>query len=394
VYDQVATAMRIHVAPVATAVTVLFAAAPEPAALGSEAAQPRRYAVDQAWPQALPRNWELGPVTGLAVDAQDHVWVLHRPPAGVPPVFELGPDGRLLSSWGGPGAGFDWPEWPGSISVDRAGTVWIAASGPPEALPPDAAARASATRDAHVLKFTRAGRFVLQIGRSGEPGQVDSQTRLNRPAAAVADAATNEVFVADGGSSQRVAVFDATTGAYKRHFTVPEKLIHRTGVLVKDGLMAHAVRPFTRLSGLALSPDGRVYIADRATSTVHVFEKSGSTLTFGVLPPQTAGLGSIWGMSLSRDPQQHLLFVANGDDSQVMVLNRRNFFVQAQFGSAGTEPGTFRRLSAVAVDSRGVVYTGESYEGHRVQKFIPMLKDQSRSRAIHRWSTGPDHSKP
>lgn len=358
-----------------TAVTLVWSAAwlviARPDASSS---QPSRYSVERTWPRPLPSGWTVGPVTGLAVDAQDHVWVLHRAPAGVPPVLELDPDGRLLNSWGGPGAGFEWPEWPGSISVDRADAVWIAASGPPDVIPPDAAAHHSETRDAHVLKFTRTGRFVLQIGRSGEPGEIDSHTRLNRPAAAVADAATNEVFVAYGGSSQRVVVFDATSGAYKRHFTVPEKLIHRTGVLAKEGLMAHAVRPFTRLSALALSPDGRVYVADRATSTVHVFEKSGSTLTFGVLPPQTAGLGSIWGMNLSRDPQQSLLFVANGDDSQVIVLNRHNFFVQAQFGTAGTESGAFRRLSAVAVDAKGAVYTGESYEGHRLQKFNRAFK--------------------
>ena len=37
------------------------------------------YSVDAAWPKPLPNNWTLGQVAGIAVDARDHVWLIHRP---------------------------------------------------------------------------------------------------------------------------------------------------------------------------------------------------------------------------------------------------------------------------------------------------------------------------
>jgi DNA-binding beta-propeller fold protein YncE len=215
--------------------------------------------VDPLWPKPLPNHWLLGSVTGVAVDSRDHVWVVHRgydsmtarteigaatnPKTAdeccvpAPPVLEFDAAGTLVGHWGGPGTGYEWPVSPGGITVDAQGNVWIAAAGPPE-IPGSANARpgrstttasTSATStgrgaaspakprpvDAHVLKFDRTGKFLLQIGKSGAVGGDDSTAALHRPAGTAVDVAANEVYVADGFVNRRVVVFDATTGAYK-----------------------------------------------------------------------------------------------------------------------------------------------------------------------------------
>ena len=121
--------------------------------LTSGAQAPPTYEVDPIWPKPLPNHLLLGSVTGVAVDAQDHIWVVHRgydsmtarteigaatnPKTAdeccvpAPPVLEFDAAGTLLNHWGGPGDKYDWPVSPGGIAVD-AQSVWIAAAGPPE----------------------------------------------------------------------------------------------------------------------------------------------------------------------------------------------------------------------------------------------------------------------
>ena len=146
------------------------------------------FQVDPFWPKPLPNHWILGSVTGVAVDAQDHVWLVHRgfdsltarteaglatnPPtaetccAPAPPVLEFDQAGTLISSWGGPGQGYEWPRTPAGITVDSKGNVWIAGTAQTPAgtagqVPPP-------PRDAQVIKFSRAGKFLLQIGHPGK----------------------------------------------------------------------------------------------------------------------------------------------------------------------------------------------------------------------------------
>ena len=212
-----------------------------------------RFQVDPLWPKPLPNGWVLGSVTGVAVDEQDHVWIVHRgaasltartenglgtdPPTAefccrpAPPVLEFDPAGNLVSSWGGPGDGYDWPESPGGIAVDAKGNVWIAAAGLPRrsagrrpcggrrrAEPRTPPTPAAAPVDAHVLKFSRSGKFLRQIGKPGVTEGNASRTSLNRPAGLEVDAAANELYVADGHGNRRIVVLDATTGEYKRHW--------------------------------------------------------------------------------------------------------------------------------------------------------------------------------
>src|SRR5262245_44828725 len=174
-----------------------------------------QYVVDPLWPKPLPNHWVLGSVTGVAVDSQDHIWIVHRgadslgnnekgailnPPTGccvpAPQVLEFDQAGNLVSHWGGPGQGFDWPQSTGEIAVDHKGNVWIAAAGPP---PPARGGSGASTatprpQDAHALKFSRTGQFLLQIGHAGKVEGSDSQTGLNRPAGVGVDPATGEAY--------------------------------------------------------------------------------------------------------------------------------------------------------------------------------------------------------
>jgi hypothetical protein len=189
---------------------------------GKDDASPPRFSVDANWPKPLPNGWSLGQVSGVATDADDHVWVLQRPRsltedergatlnppqsiccAPAPPVLEFDAAGTLLRSWGGPSVGYDWPQNEHGIHVDAKGFVWITGNG---------------ENDGQVLKFTRDGKFVMQIGKVGpQTGNADL-TRLGQAAGVEVDTGANEVYVADGYYNRRVIVFDSETGAYKRHW--------------------------------------------------------------------------------------------------------------------------------------------------------------------------------
>ena len=137
---------RILVAASATAALLLTACAQAPKQAeahdhgrveGATVAGGPRYAVDATWPKPLPNNWILGQVAGIAVDKNDTIWMIHRPLtltddekgstltpkrskccSAAPPVLQFDRAGNLLRSWGGKGAGFDWPANEHGIYVD------------------------------------------------------------------------------------------------------------------------------------------------------------------------------------------------------------------------------------------------------------------------------------
>jgi hypothetical protein len=344
----------------------LVLAAGWPVSTDTQAPSAPTFQVDPFWPKPLPDPWILGSVTGVAVDAKDHVWVVHRgmhtltarTEAGMatdpktsetccapaPAVLEFDSSGALAGKWGGPGTGYDWPESPGAIRVDAAGHVWIAGTGAaalggrgvkPTQAPPD---------DAHVLKFSRTGQFLLQIGKAGEAGDATSQTRLNRPASIDVDG--DDVYVADAGSN-RIVVFDAAKGEYTRHWAQPG---------------ATCVR---------VARDGMVYACDRKNSRLHVTRKDGTAVKDAVIGKGTGGEGAVWDVAFSPDPEQRYLYVADGVNQKVWILERASLAPVGHVGAGGRWPGHFFGVGAVAVDSKGHLFTGETYEGKRVQKFVP-----------------------
>jgi len=398
---------------------------------------PPAFRVVALWPQPLPEHYVLGSVTGVAVDAQDHIWVTHRgadslegnekgmmanPKTSVlcctaaPFILEFDTAGKLIAHFGGPGPGYQWPQSPGGITVDAKGNVWVAAAGlepappggrgratganaDPDAVGPargragDAPAAPPAGRgrggppvpagppDAHVLKFARDGKFLLQIGTPGKMEGPDSQTTLNRPAAVAVDTGANEVYVADSGN-HRVVVFDSESGAYKRHWGAYGEKPTAAGGGPYDPNAAPS-RQFRDVTCIEIAKDGMVYVCDRTSNRIQVFQKDGKFVKEGIVSKSTMGAtvsgqfgvvsswGSVWDLALSTDPQQRLIFVADGHDKKVIVLQRDTLAEVGGFGSGGRLPGQFLAVSSIAVDSRGNVYTGEQHHGKRVQKWSP-----------------------
>ncbi len=402
-------------------VALLTAAGLGPSTFVTLAAQakatPTTVAVDPLWPKPFPQKnaWILGSVTGVTVDGQDHVWVVHRGvdslqtnekgPAlepwassccfAAPQVLEFDAAGTLLAHWDPKtGTGYDWPHDPAGIAVDDKGNVWIAGGLPASSLPaargrgpapaaagaaPGAArgaapagrgaapAAAAAPADAQVLKFDQTGKFLLQIGKAGKAEGSDSTTGLNKPGGIAVDSAANEVYVADGFGNHRIAVFDATTGAFKRSWGAYGEKPTDADPGAYDPAAAPS-KQFHTVSCVKIAKDGMVYVCDRQNDRIQVFQKDGKFVKEGFVSKTTTGDGSVWDVAFS--PDQRVLYVADGHDKKVWMLDRMSLETIGSFGDGGRYPGLFYGVGSVAVDSKGNVYTGETFDGKRVQKFV------------------------
>src|ERR1700730_11374184 len=341
--------------------------------------------VDPAGPKPLPNRWIVGAVVGVAVDARDHVWIAHRPSTlqpnetrsiwrAAPPVLEFDRDGTLVSSWGGPGPGFEWPQLEHGIYVDRQDHVWLGAGG---------------DKDSHILKFTTQGKFLLQIGHQGQGRGSNDTENLGAAASMVVDEAANELYVADGYVNPPVIVFDATTGAYKRHWGAygkrpDDSYFTQSGEKLPppfSGVVQHENKPsqydpagppppqFRIVHAVQISHDGLVYVCDRTTDRLQVFRKDGTFVQDAFVAKDTLGSGSVWDVGFSVDPRQEFLFVPDGTNQQVYVLERSSLQVVSTFGGAGHWAGQFYGALNLAVNSKGDLFITETYEGKRVQKF-------------------------
>lgn len=345
-----------------------------------------RYEVDPAWPGPLPNQWILGAVVGVAVDARDHVWITHRPSTlqpnetrsiwrAAPPVIEFSPDGTLVSAWGGPGAGYEWPDLEHGIHVDGQNRVWISGGG---------------EKDAHLLQFTRDGTFVKQIGRHGQGTGSHDTRNLGAAAHMVVDDDTDELYVADGYVNHRLIVFDAGTGSYKRHWGAygrppDDGYFTRAGEKLPgpfSGAVQHENKPsqydpdgppppqFRIVHAVRISNDGLVYVCDRTNDRIQVFQKDGTFVREGFVARRTLGSGSVWDIAFSRDPAQRFLIVPDGTNQQIWILDRETLEVMGAFGRAGHWAGQFYGAHNIATDSEGSLFITETYEGKRVQKFV------------------------
>ena len=364
-------------------------------------------AVDPLWPKPFPQKnaWILGSVTGVTVDAQDHIWVVHRGvdslqtnekgPAlepwassccfAAPQILAFDAAGNLISHWEPKsGTGYDWPHDPAGIAVDDQGNVWVAGGLPASSLPAArgrgpapaagappargaAAPAAPAPADAQILKFDKTGKFVLQIGKGGKAEGSDSTTGLNKPGGVAVDSAAHEVYVADGFGNHRIAVFDATTGAFKRSWGAYGEKPTDADPGAYDPIAAPS-KQFHTVSCVKIAKDGMVYVCDRQNDRIQVFQKNGKFVKEAFVSKTTTGDGSVWDIAFS--PDQRVLFVADGHDKKVWMLDRASLETIGSFGDGGRYPGLFYGVGSVAVDSKGNVYTGETFDGKRVQKFV------------------------
>jgi DNA-binding beta-propeller fold protein YncE len=328
-----------------------------------------RFQVDSSWPK-IPNKWVFGWVSSASVDDQDHVWILQRPGTlgadekarAAPPVLEFDAAGNFIQAWGGPGTGYEWPETEHGIYVDPKGFVWIGGSG---------------NNDHQLLKFTKAGKFVMQIGRSGQSKGNKDTRNLGRPSDVWVHPPTNELFVADGYGNKRIIVFDPDTGAFKRMWgafgNVPSD--DAAAVDGPDG-PAQFVPP---VHAARVSNDGRVYVSDRGGKRVQVFTIDGKYVSQVFIgrecnAPACGNGQTAASTAFSPDPQQRFLYVGNRSQSRVMVLDRRTLEILDSFGQAGSAPGQFGTLHHMAVDSKGNLYVTEvtplSPQNRRIQKFV------------------------
>ena len=345
----------------------------------AQAPQAPTFEVDPFWPQPLGNEWILGNVIGVEIDERDHVFIVHRASgdgifgqnteiglkSGVsiastpaPPIIEFDPAGNVVNAWGGPveGAPYTWPSSNHGIEIDHHGNIWIGGNG---------------RGDSHILKFTRDGKFIEQLGTPGiaQPDSNDT-SRFSRVAEVSVVAETNEAFVSDGYGNKRIAVLDATTNEFKRYWGAygnkPEDAEERyryapgkanpqfTGPV-------HCAQP---------SNDGLLYVCDRGDDRIQVFKQDGTFMFEKLIMPETLSQGSTWDISFSTDADQKYIYLADGQNMRVHILLRETLEVLTRFGGGGRQPGLWFAPHSIATDSKGNIYTTETYEGKRIQKFV------------------------
>lgn len=333
------------------------------------------YQVDPSWPH-VPKQWTLGQVAGVAIDSRDHVWIIQRPWSlgtdevalnpeaeccrAAPPVMEFTADGDYVQGWGGAGAGYEWPADEHGIHVDYKDNVWISSAGGP---------RLPEKTENQLLKFTRDGKFLMQIGHRGKSrGSLDTQN-LNNAADMYVYPPTNELFVADGYVNRRVIVYDADNGTFKRMWGA-------YGNRPNDSVSNRPTRSgpgepqFNTVHGVRISRDGHVYVADRLNNRVQIFSIDGKFERELFIERSTVLLGTAFSIAFSEDAAQQFLYVADAGNGRVHLFDRQTLKEVSQFGRIGHYAGQFVFLHNVAVDSRGNVYTAEVGAGRRVQKFV------------------------
>ena len=344
------------------------------AAEGDERAAPR-FEIDPFWPKPLPNHWVLGSAIGVSVDSRDHVWIIHRQqslnaateaPAGrntpsgdccsaAPPVLEFDAEGNLVGSWGGPGEGYDWPTSNHGITVDHMDNLWIGGND---------------VTDAHLLKFSRAGQFLLQLGKPNAGQGSHDEVNFGRVAKISIDAAANEAYVADGYGNKRVVVIDVDTGERKRYWGAYGNRPDDADLGPYDPAAPPAQQFRNPVHCAEPSADGFVYVCDRANDRIQVFRKDGSYVRELMVAPETRGSGSVWDIAFSKDPEQRYIYLADGLNERVYIIEREPMEILTSFGGGGRQPGQFFGVHSIATDSQGNVYTTETYEGKRLQKFV------------------------
>ena len=358
------------------------------------------FAYDPTWPQSpINTDWTFGEVGGIHVDTRGHIWVIQRPWTvfgrelgaargeseccrAAPPVIEFDAMGRVVGAWpplrefhaapgtpagqgftvGGKGetlweavndpGGYDeWGRREHTVYVDHSGFVWIIND-----------------ESQVIYKMTREGRYVAAIGEKGQTSGSNHPRHLGTPAALAVDPKTNELYVADGYGNRRVIVFDAATGAYRRHWGAYGRVPNDSDLGPYDPSAPPARQFRGPVHGIALSHDGLVYVADRSANRIQIFRPDGQFVREAFVAPQTRDLGSAFGVQLSHDAAQRWVYVNDGSNNKIWILRRSDMQILGSFGSAGRLGGQFLSPHSMAVAPDGSIYVGET-RGRRVQKF-------------------------
>ena len=336
------------------------------------------FLVDPLWPKPLPNHWITGNTIGVDVDDRDHIFTVHRNTENMfggrteiglalgvaecctpaPPILEYDIEGNLINAWGGPveGAPYQWPESNHGIEVAANGDVWIGGNGGP---------------DSHVLVFTRDGEYIRTVGVPGEEFDSNSTTAFGRVAEIAIDEDAGEAYFADGYVNKRVAVVDVATGAFKRYWGAYGSTdidddaddTYTPGQPGPDVFRGpvHCAEP---------SNDGLIYVCDRGAERVQIFRPDGTFVSEHIYNPATLAQGSTWDIAFSPDEDQEFIYLADGQNFKISIIDRASMEVLYTFADGGRQPGLFYAPHSIATDSEGNIYTTETYEGKRVQKFL------------------------
>jgi hypothetical protein len=358
------------------------------------------FTLDHNWPKPLPNHWQMGAVDGVFVDSHDLIWVANQSNRlndydlalqkgtgeccnMAPQIIAFDRAGNVVKSWNvsaGPGAcnGYRCLAGVHTVYVDYKGNVWITGH---------------EKGDSQVLKFDYNGKFLLQIGGSQEKGCCGNQdeNNLGGGTGVAVWPTTNEVFITDGYVNRRVVVYDADTGKFKRMWGAyghppPKSTITTESTRgpygpVEAGTMVspEPVRKFegdgatewSTVHAVTITPDGIVWIADRVGNRIQQFHIDGSFIGEAFIDRKSRNMtGTAYSFAFSKAPQRKYVYVADGGNKMVHILNRQSLKEVGSFGSCGGQmPGCFNHLHVAVTDSTGNIYTGEAAAGARLQRW-------------------------
>jgi hypothetical protein len=354
-----------------------------------------QYRVDPFWPKPLPNRWSMQQVTGISVDPMDHVWFLNRPNAPEPDeiggdinpsamlccvrgpeLIEVDQQGNVLSAWGGVGH----PKWPKNsqtVIADSKGNIWISGTNAQDS----------------IIKYSRDGKVLwdfdhrpsAQAEKMPENNQ-ETNFLINKGRFKL-DEVANELYIIQ---QKRVVIYDASTGSFKRGWGghgMPLSEISNDpipGYTWNGGPPPEEKNFVPELHFIDISRDRRVYVGERGANRIQVFTTEGKWLQSIMVSPNTpargcGGVASLKGscgttykVAISSDPQQKYLFVADGHNFVIWMIDRESGKTLGYFGGNGRLAGQLHFPNAVATDSLGNIYTGEVDTGKRIQKFVPV----------------------
>jgi hypothetical protein len=353
------------------------------------------YRVDPFWPKPLPNRWSMQQVTGISVDPMNHVWFLNRPnapepdeiggdgsPSPVlccvrgPELIEVDQQGNVVSAWGGAGH----PKWPinsQTVIADSKGNIWISGTNAQDS----------------IIKYSRDGKVLWDFDHRppAEAGMMPENNQetnfLINKGRFQLDEVANELYIIQ---QKRVVIYDAATGAFKRGWGghgMPLSEISNDpipGYTWNGGPPPEEKNFVPELHFIEISRDRRVYIGERGANRIQVFSTEGKWLQSIMVSPNTpargcggvpslkGSCGTTYKLAISKDPQQKYLFVADGHNFVIWMLDRQSGKTLGYFGGNGRLAGQLHFPNAVATDSLGNIYTGEVDTGKRIQKFVPV----------------------